>query len=52
MDMPAGAQSIKAVRAVRPAAAIVNEFIDGARDACNRDDDDDDDVDDDPSQDD
>lgn len=53
MDMPAGAKSINAVRAVRPAAAIVNDFIDGARDACNRDDDDnDDDNDDDESHDD
>jgi enoyl-[acyl-carrier protein] reductase II len=46
MDMPAGSQSIKAVRAVRPAAAIINDFIDQARDACERDDDDDDDDDD------
>lgn len=52
MDMPAGAKSIKAVRAVRPAAAIVNDFIDGARDACDRDDfNDDDDEGDDQSQD-
>jgi NAD(P)H-dependent flavin oxidoreductase YrpB (nitropropane dioxygenase family) len=40
MDMPAGSQSIKAVRAVRPAAAIVNDFIDEGRDACDDDDDD------------
>jgi enoyl-[acyl-carrier protein] reductase II len=53
MDMPAGAKSVKAVRAVRPAAAIVNDFIEGARDACDRDDaDDDDDDDDDDSRDD
>jgi len=46
MDMPAGAKSVRAVRAVRPAAAIVNDFIDGGRDACDRDNDDDDDDDD------
>jgi nitronate monooxygenase len=40
MDMPAGSESIKAVRAVRPAAAIVNEFIEEGRDACDDDDDD------------
>jgi NAD(P)H-dependent flavin oxidoreductase YrpB (nitropropane dioxygenase family) len=40
MDMPAGSRSIKAVRAVRPAAAIVNDFIDDGREACDRDDDD------------
>jgi enoyl-[acyl-carrier protein] reductase II len=43
MDMPAGAKSIKAVRRVRAAADIVDEFVDDARDACRRDDDDDDD---------
>jgi enoyl-[acyl-carrier protein] reductase II len=43
MDMPAGSQSIKDVRAVRPAAVIVEDFIDQARDACDDDDDDDDD---------
>jgi len=42
MDMPAGSQSIKDVRAVRPAAVIVDDFIDQARDACDDDDDDDD----------
>jgi len=46
MDMPAGSKSIKAVRAVRPAAAIVNDFIDQGRDACDDDDDDDDNEDD------
>lgn len=39
MDMPAGAQSVRAVRAVRPAAHIVGDFIDGGHEACNRDDD-------------
>jgi NAD(P)H-dependent flavin oxidoreductase YrpB (nitropropane dioxygenase family) len=39
MDMPAGSTSIKDVRAVRPAAAIVNDFIDEGRDACDDDDD-------------
>jgi enoyl-[acyl-carrier protein] reductase II len=47
MDMPAGSRSVKAVRAVRPAAAIVDDFIAGGRDACDRGDDDDDDDDDD-----
>jgi NAD(P)H-dependent flavin oxidoreductase YrpB (nitropropane dioxygenase family) len=47
MDMPAGSKSVRAVRAVRPAAAIVNDFIDGGRDACDRDDDDGDEDDDD-----
>lgn len=49
MDMPAGSRSIKDVHAVRPAAAIINDFIDEGRDAC---DDDDDDEDDDESHDD
>jgi enoyl-[acyl-carrier protein] reductase II len=39
MDMPAGAKSVRAVRAVRPAAEIVADFIDGGRQACDRDDD-------------
>lgn len=39
MDMPAGSQSVRAVRAVRPAAEIVDDFIDGGREACERDDD-------------
>jgi enoyl-[acyl-carrier protein] reductase II len=39
MDMPAGAESIHAVRRVRPAADIVDDFIDGGRDACDRSDD-------------
>jgi len=38
MDMPAGAQSIRAVRRVRPAAEIVDDFIDAAHHACDRDD--------------
>ena len=38
MDLPAGATSIYAVRRVRPAAEIVEEFIDGARAAWSRDD--------------
>lgn len=38
MDMPAGADSVRAVRAVRPAAAIVDDFIAGGREACDRDD--------------
>jgi enoyl-[acyl-carrier protein] reductase II len=33
MDMPAGAVSVRAVRRVRPAAEIVEDFIAGARDA-------------------
>ncbi|HET9627649.1 MAG TPA: nitronate monooxygenase [Kofleriaceae bacterium] len=37
MDMPAGALSIAAVRRVRPAADIVNDFIQDAHDACDRD---------------
>lgn len=39
MDMPAGAESVRAVRKVRPAAEIVDEFIAGGRDAAQRDDD-------------
>lgn len=39
MDMPAGSKSIRSVRAVRPAADIIDDFIDNARDACDRDDD-------------
>lgn len=38
MDMPAGAQSVLAVRRVRPAADIVDDFVEGAREACDRDD--------------
>ncbi|HEX4416359.1 MAG TPA: nitronate monooxygenase [Kofleriaceae bacterium] len=34
MDMPAGSVSIKAVRKVRPAAEIVDDFVDGGREAC------------------
>jgi enoyl-[acyl-carrier protein] reductase II len=37
MDMPAGSQSVRAVRKVRPAAAIIDDFVDEARDACDRD---------------
>jgi NAD(P)H-dependent flavin oxidoreductase YrpB (nitropropane dioxygenase family) len=40
MDMPAGSTSIKAVREVRPAAEIIDDFIDGGGQACDRDDDD------------
>lgn len=36
MDMPAGSVSVRAVRRVRPAAEIVEDFIDGARDALER----------------
>jgi enoyl-[acyl-carrier protein] reductase II len=38
MDMPAGSASVRAVRAVRPAAEIVADFIEGGREACERDD--------------
>ena len=38
MDMPAGARSVLAVGTIRPAAEIVSDFIDGAREACERDD--------------
>jgi enoyl-[acyl-carrier protein] reductase II len=41
MDMPAGSESVKSVRSVRPAAEIVADFIDGGREACERGDDDD-----------
>ncbi|TMQ25406.1 MAG: nitronate monooxygenase [Deltaproteobacteria bacterium] len=40
MDMPAGSVSIKAVRRVRPAADIVDDFVEGGHEACERDDDD------------
>ncbi|HEX3760201.1 MAG TPA: nitronate monooxygenase [Kofleriaceae bacterium] len=36
MDMPAGSVSVRAVRRVRPAAEIVEDFIDGAREALER----------------
>lgn len=39
MDMPAGSVSIKAVRRVRPAAEIVDDFLEHGRDACGHDDD-------------
>jgi enoyl-[acyl-carrier protein] reductase II len=39
MDMPAGSESIRAVHAIRPAAAIVDEFIAGAVGACDQHDD-------------
>lgn len=38
MDMPAGSVSVRAVRAVRPAADIVDDFIEGGREACGHDD--------------
>jgi enoyl-[acyl-carrier protein] reductase II len=41
MDMPAGAESVRAVRKVRPAREIVDEFISVGREACDHDDDDD-----------
>jgi enoyl-[acyl-carrier protein] reductase II len=37
MDMPAGSRSVLAVRNIRPAAAIVDDFIDGARRALEHD---------------
>jgi nitronate monooxygenase len=42
MDMPAGAVSVRAVRRVRPAADIVEDFIAGAREAIEHGDRDDD----------
>src|SRR3954469_11569622 len=42
MDMPAGAVSVRAVRRVRPAAEIVEDFLVGAREALERGDRDDD----------
>ena len=42
MDMPAGSVSVRAVRRVRPAAEIVEEFIEGGRRALDGDDRDDD----------
>ena len=45
MDMPAGSQSVRLVRRVRPAAEIVDDFVEGAREAWDRDDDLDDDLD-------
>ncbi|MBC7975584.1 MAG: nitronate monooxygenase, partial [Myxococcales bacterium] len=39
MDMPAGSKSIRAIRCVRPAAEIIDDFIEGSRGACDRDDD-------------
>ena len=38
MDMPAGSHSLRAIRRVRPASDIVDDFIDGAHEACERDD--------------
>jgi enoyl-[acyl-carrier protein] reductase II len=38
MDMPAGSESIRAVREVRPAADIIDDFIAGAHGACDRND--------------
>jgi enoyl-[acyl-carrier protein] reductase II len=40
MDMPAGAKSVHAVRRVRPAEDIIEDFIDGGHEAIDRDDDD------------
>ena len=40
MDMPAGSESVRAVHRVRPAAEIVDDFVEGAREAWDRDDDD------------
>lgn len=39
MDMPAGSESIKAVRKVRSAADIIEDFLDDAHAACDRHDD-------------
>ena len=39
MDMPAGSESVRAVRRVRPAADIVDDFVEGAREALARADD-------------
>jgi len=47
MDMPAGAVSVLAVRRVRPAAEIVEDFVAGAHEALARDDHDDRSLDDD-----
>jgi enoyl-[acyl-carrier protein] reductase II len=37
MDMPAGSVSIKAVKRIRPAAEIVDDFVEGGREHCDRD---------------
>ena len=47
MDMPAGTVSVRAVRRVRPAADIVEDFIAGAHEAIERGDRDDPSIDDD-----
>ncbi|HET7505664.1 MAG TPA: nitronate monooxygenase [Kofleriaceae bacterium] len=39
MDMPAGSASVKAVRQVRTAAEILDDFVEGGHEACERDDD-------------
>ena len=39
MDMPAGSESVRAVRRVRPADEIIDDFIDSGHEACDRDDD-------------
>lgn len=39
MDMPAGSRSVRAVRRVRPAEDIIDDFIEDAREASARDDD-------------
>jgi enoyl-[acyl-carrier protein] reductase II len=44
MDMPAGSESVKDVRQVRPAAEIVEDFIQGGLEACDRGDDADEDL--------
>lgn len=36
MDMPAGSHSIRAVRRVRPASDIVDDFVESAHEACDR----------------
>jgi enoyl-[acyl-carrier protein] reductase II len=44
MDMPAGSTSVLAVRRVRPAEDIIEDFIASGREACDRDDGPDDDA--------
>jgi len=41
MDMPAGSTSVLAVRRVRPAEDIIDDFLEAGREACERDDPDD-----------
>jgi enoyl-[acyl-carrier protein] reductase II len=40
MDMPAGSKSVHAVRRVRPAEDIIDDFIESGHEACERDGDD------------